>query len=125
VVFFQCMTALLNPVARERQGIKWWPVSYTVAMFSLATVYTATKLNAHSVSFIDNREFPGIDGLLTPGPLGYMWSNSSALCPVPDFTFLMNNWLTDGLMVGPLFGVARVSNSHFSSSSTVVTWFTP
>jgi len=127
VVFFQCMTALLNPVARERQGIKWGPLSYTVVMFSLATVYTATKLNVQSVSFIDNREFPGIDGSIAPGPLGYLWSNSRALCTVPNLMFLMSNWLADGLMVGSLFNVVRVrvSNTYFPSSSTVVTWFTP
>ena len=124
VVFFQCMAALLNPVTRERQGIKWGPVSYTVVMFSLATVYTATRLNVQSISFIDNREFPGI-GLSPPGPLGYMWSNSRTLCTVPNLMFLLNNWLADGLMVSSLFDVSRVFNAQLSSSSTVATWFTP
>lgn len=123
VVFFQCMAALLNPVSRKRQGTKWGPLSYTVIMFSLATVYTATRLNVQSVSAIDNREFPGI-GSLPPGPLGYMWYNSRTLCTVPNLMFLLSNWLADGLMVGSLFDVPRMSHIQFSSSSTVATWFT-
>jgi len=124
VVFFQCMAALLSPVDRRRGGIKWGHVSYTVLMFSLATVYTTTNLNVQSVSFIDNREFPGVEGMLPPGPLGYLWFNSGMLCTVPNLMFLLNNWLADGLMVGSLSDVIQLSNPS-SSSSTDATWFIP
>ena len=125
MVFFQCMAALLNPVDRRRGGIKWGHVSYTVLMFSIATVYTATNLNVQSVSFIDNREFPGVEGVLPPGPLGYLWFNSRVLCTVPNLMFLLNNWLADGLMVGSRFDVVQLSNASSSSSSTDATWFFP
>ena len=119
------MAALLDPVNRRRQGIKWGPVSYTTLMFSLVTVYTATNLNAQSVSFIDNRAFPGIEGVLPPGPLGYLWYNSRVFCTVPNLMSLLNNWLADGLMVGPLFHPVQVSNAGFSSSSTDAMWSIP
>ena len=124
MVFFHCMAALLSPVDRRRGGIKWGHVSYTVLMFSLATVYTATNLNVQSVSFIDNREFPGVEGVLPPGPLGYLWYNSRVLCTVPNLMFLLNNWLADGLMVGSLFDVVQLSNPS-SSSFTDATWSIP
>ena len=124
MVFFHCMAALLSPVDRRRGGIKWGHVSYTVLMFSLATVYTATNLNVQSVSFIDNREFPGVEGVLPPGPLGYLWFNSRVLCTVPNLMFLLNNWLADGLMVGSLFDVVQLSNPS-SSSFTDATWSIP
>ena len=119
------MAALLKPASNRRKVIRWGPVFYTVAMFSIATVYTATNLNVQSISFIDNREFPGIKGFVPPGPLGYLWSNSRVLCTVPNLMFLLNNWLADGLMVGSLFDVTQVSNPHSLFSSTVATWFTP
>ena len=118
------MATLLSPVDRRRGGIKWGHVSYTVLMFSLATVYTATNLNVQSVSYIDNREFPGVEGVLPPGPLGYLWFNSRVLCTVPNLMFLLNNWLADGLMVGSLFDVVQLSNPS-SSSFTDATWSIP
>jgi len=103
VLFFQCMTALLNPVNRAR-GIKWGLVSYTVAMFSFATAFTGLQLDIRSTSFIDNREFPGVKGLLPPGPSGYqlsIWSGGITIAATP--TFLLNYWLADGLLVGSVF----------------------
>ena len=101
VLFFQCMAALLNPANRKRGGIKWGLVSYTAAMFSFATVLTGMQLDIRSISFIDNREFPG-DGVAPPGPLGYqahIWSGVLTL--IPDLMFIMNKWLADAFLVGP------------------------
>ena len=102
VLFFQCMAALLNPANHKRDGIKWGFVYYTAIMFSLATVLTGMQLDIRSISFIDNREFPGVDGVAPPGPLGYqsyIWSGVLTL--VPDLMFIMNNWLADAFLVGP------------------------
>ena len=102
VLFFQCMAALLSPANRKKEGIKWGLVSYTVAMFSFATVLTGMQLDIRSISFIDNREFPGVKGVAPPGPLGYqsfIWSG--ALTLVPNLMFILNNWLADAYLVGP------------------------
>jgi len=104
VLFFHCMGALINPANRRRQGIKWGLVSYTAIMFSFVTIFTAMNLNIQSISYIDNREFPGVGDVLPPGPLGYQWFlYSDALTIVPNLMFLLNNWLADGLLVGSLF----------------------
>ena len=97
VLFFHCLTALFNPVNRKREGIKWGLVSYTAVMFILVTMFTAMYLNILSISYIDNREFPGIEGVTPPGPYGYQ--PSLAVNITPDFMFLLNNWLADGLLV--------------------------
>ena len=109
VLFFQCMAGLLDPVRRRKEGIRWGLVSHTIAMFSFATVYTATNLSVQSITFIDNREFPGIEGVFPPGPIGYQWLNSEVLCVAPDVMFFLNNWLADGLLVS-------------SSYDSVFTW---
>ena len=72
VLFFQCMATLLNPVHRRREGVKWGLVSYTMIMSSVVTVFTAMNLNIQSISYIDDRRFPGIYGF-SPGPFGYQW----------------------------------------------------
>ena len=103
-LFFKCMTALLNPVNRRGEGIKWGLVSYTVVMFSVVTVYTAMNLHMVSISFIDNREFPGAMGDVHPGPYGYFVSiYYKAISVVPNAAFCLNNWLADGLLVSLLF----------------------
>ena len=72
VVFFRRMTALFNPVYRKGEPIKpWWLVCYTVVWFSLATVLMGVNIDLLSIAYIDNREFPGFDGNLPPGPYGY------------------------------------------------------
>ena len=108
VLFFKCMTALINPVYRRGERIKWGLVSYTVVMFILATVLTAMNLHILSISFIDNREFsPSIKGLHI-GPYGYFEViYYKAINVVPNAAFCLNNWLADGLLVSSLFD-ARV-----------------
>lgn len=98
VLFFQCMDALLSPYNKGRT--KWGLVAHATAMFSFVTIYTAMTLNIESISFIDNRNFPGADGVLPPGPVGYQFLiYSKAISIVPNVAFLLNNWLADGLLV--------------------------
>ena len=104
VLFFQCMAALFNPVHRRGERVKWWLVSYTVVMCSVATVLTAMNLYVQSISYIDNRKFPGVGDSPPPGPLGYqVFSNSTPLVIIPNTMFVLNNWLADGLLVSSLF----------------------
>ena len=104
MLFFRCLAALLNPVNRERGGIKWGLVCYTVVMFSCATVVVGTAQNIASVSFIDNRKFPGVGGSFPPGPIGYQAMTCSGTPGIaPSLGFLLNYWLADGLLVSCLF----------------------
>ena len=107
VLFFKCITALLNPVYRRGGSIKWGLVLYSVVMFSLATVFTAMNLDIESISYIDNRNFPGASGVEHPGPLGYFDSiYFKAINIVPNVAYVVSNWLADGFLVSSLFGSA-------------------
>jgi len=107
VLFFNCVTALFNPVYRRGQGIKWGFVSFTVIMFSLATVQTAINLNLLSISYIDNRDYPGVEGESAPGPMGYQGTVSlEPVNVIPYAAIPMNSWLADGLLVGSLCDAA-------------------
>ena len=100
MLFFNCMAALFNPAYRRGEGIKWGLVIYTVIMFSLVTVYTATKDHILSICYIDNREFSDY------GPWGYHEANAySAIFIIARAAFNLNNWLADGLLVSPSFTV--------------------
>ena len=104
VLFFQCMGALLSPVNRKREGVRWGLVSYTVAMFSCATVVSGGAQYFASISFIDNRNFPGIEGVAPPGPLGYQQTICTTKAGTgPSFASCLGYWLADGLLVGHLF----------------------
>lgn len=101
VLFFQCMIALLHPTNRANGGTRWELVAHTAATFTFVTIYTAMTLHIQSISYIDNREFPGTNDVLAPGPLGYQDSISSrAISIVPDLMSLLSQWLADSLMVG-------------------------
>ena len=105
LLFFKCMAALFDPVHRKRDGIKWGIVSYTVAMFSFATVCIGIGLHIHSVSYVDNREFTNPDGTLV-GPYGYQSAvRKKILGIIPNLMYLLNNLLADGLLVRSLFAV--------------------
>ena len=80
------------------------------------------NLDIQSVSYIDNREFPGNDAL-PPGPLGYQYLiYSKAISIVPNLMFLLNNWLADGLLVSFAFTwVPRVAHVSLPYSSIVAT----
>ena len=110
VLFFQCMAALFNPAYRRMGGTRWGLVSYTVAIFSFATVRLAINLDIQSISFIDNRAFPGIEGVVPPEPLGYQsFVFSDVLSIVLDLMPVLNNLLADGLLVSALFDTAFAS----------------
>ena len=105
VLSFKCLAALFNPIYRRGEPIKWGLVSFTMAMFSIATIGTTMNLNVLSISYIDNREYSGVEGVIPPGPIGYRWLISpNALTIVPNIMFFLTNWLGDGLLVGSLFG---------------------
>jgi len=107
VLFFRCMAALLSPIYRRGEGIKWGLVSYTVVMFSLVTIVTGMDLNIQSISHIDNRDFPGVKGKFPPGPYGYLMSiNYKPINLIPTAAFVLNNWLADVFLVGSLFNNA-------------------
>ena len=109
VLFFKCMAALLKPIHLRGDGVKWGLVSYTVVMFLLATVFTATSLTVQSNSYIDNRGLGVVyeNGPRVPyfyGPFEY----ESTTCPrvfgfTPGLMFLFNYWLADGLLVSSPF----------------------
>ena len=106
VMFFQRLGAIFSSTNRARAGTNWGFFAYCMATFSFVTIYTAMNLNLQSISYIDNRGFLGNDQA-PPGPLGYQWLiHNSGLSIVPNFMFMLNNWLADGLLV--------------SSSSTLV-----
>ena len=129
MVAFQCMIGLFNPIHRRGERVKWGLVSYVTAMFSLLTALTAMTSTVFSVSYINNRQFAGVVGLLPPGPFGYTSSISPmAIKFLPDAMAIMNNWLADGLLVSSLFDPAftpQVSNTSPSPNSIVVTSSTP
>jgi hypothetical protein len=100
-------------------------VAHTAAMFAFATIYIATSLDARSISYIDNRDFPGEGDAPPPGPLGYLFSlDWKAIDVIPDVMFLSNNALADGLLVSSGSNpISRVSNVGCHSSSTVATLY--
>jgi len=99
------MVALLNPAYRREEGVKWWLVFYTLAMFLFVTVYTTMNLHIQSMSFIDNRKEP--DYSRFSGPMFYqMVVHKTDFGLVPNVVFNLNNWLADSLLVNPLFDAA-------------------
>ena len=107
MTFFQCIAALFNPVYRRGEPIKWGLVSYTVVMFSLVSAGTAMRLSVQSSSYIDNREFPGTESGLLPGPIGYQGLIvPDAINLAQNIIFALNNWLADGLLVSFLLGTS-------------------
>lgn len=90
---------------------------------------TGMDLNVQSISHIDNRDYPGVDGLIWPGPYGYytlIYFKPINLIPI--VVFVLNNWLADGFLVGASFDARftrPISNISPSSSSIVATWYIP
>ena len=110
VLFFKCMTALLDPTYRRGERIKWGLMSYTVVMFSLATVLTAMNLDIESIAHIDNRNFSRVEAYT--GPYGYLLSiYPKAINVAPNAAFLLNNWLADGFLVSSCFVLRFVHQS--------------
>ena len=113
MLFLKCTAALLNPAYRiGGEPIKWSLVSYTVVMFSLATIQIAVGAHFQSISYIDNREFPGLVGAISPGPIGYsVFVDHEALDILSLVIFFLNAWLADGLLVSSLLDVV---STHLS-----------
>ena len=124
-LFFKCITSLINPVHRRGERIKWGLAFYIIAMFSIVTVFTAANLALQSISYIDNREYSGVNGMSLSGPCGYRkFIYSGAGGVILHLMFLLNGWLADGLLVGSLFDTTfthQGSNPGSSRSSIVVT----
>lgn len=99
ILFFQCMDALFCPSNRVRVGVKWGLAVHTVTMFSFVTAFTVAFLHVEPTAYLDNREFPGIDNVLPPGPFGYLYSMRSITNRIPAFMFVLNQWLADGLLL--------------------------
>ena len=103
VLFFRCMAALFDPAHHRGRGIRWGLISYTVIMFLAGTVVSGMGVNAHSNSYINNREFSGVGDALSPGPLGYQsFIFSDVPTTVSTSMFFLNGWFADGLLVNPV-----------------------
>ena len=119
------MNALLGPKSCMRKGKKWGLVVHTVALFLVTTTSVALSLYTLAVSYINDREFPGGDGI-PPGPFGYP--------DLPKFTVInavafaaiqVNQWLVDGLLVSFMLNSAtKTFNFSCFSSYIVATLFT-
>ena len=120
-LFFRCLSALFNAVNRPRGTIKWPLVAHTVVMFSILTASIALFLDTQSIAFVDNRNTPSDDGLLSPGPGVYQDFHYSKADSVALATMvLLNTLLVDGLLVSLIFkSVPRVFNMACSFSSAV------
>ena len=125
-MFFRCIGVLLSPTSPIRRGMRWALIVHTVAMFLFITIPTGIYLNGLSVMYINNRGFPG-GGKYPPGPIGYIYIISTeATTTVLNAMFPLNQWLADGLLVGPISNlVAWVFNVGHPSSCTVATSSTP
>ena len=93
------MTSLLDPERRPKGGIRWGLVAHTMVLFSVATAFALSNLNLQSVSYVDNREFPDMgDGF--PGPFNWQFFvYNKPIVFFPSIMFIINTWLTDGLLV--------------------------
>jgi hypothetical protein len=117
------MSPLLDPVHHTTKGFKWGLVAHTVAMSLTSTIGFAINRNRFSNSFIDHREFPGVEGY-NSGPTGY-WdfivSNRGAVVDVSYIMFPLNQWLADGFLVSSASdSVAQVPNvGHYFSCIAV------
>ena len=103
VLFSKCTAALFKPAYRRGEGVKWGLVSFTVVMFSSATVVTAMNLHIQSISYIDNREYPGVGVSKDLGPYGYfLFIYYQAINVIPNAAYILNSWLADGFLVSSL-----------------------
>jgi hypothetical protein len=99
-LYFQTIAALVSPFHRKGEGIKWGLVGYSTVMFGLVTTFTAMNVRLQQLSYIDNREFPGVPNVLPPGPIGWsLFMYSKPLVIIPNACFIIANWMADGLLV--------------------------
>ena len=125
VLFFNCLSALLGPANRARSLIKWALVAHVGAMFTFQTISIATQLHIESISYIDNRALPDSDGSGYSGPFAYeflIYNDSISMTSLG--TFLLNNWLADGLLVGPVTNsVTQVFNLSLPPALPLLCYF--
>jgi len=58
------------------------------------------NIRLQQLSYIDNREFPGVAGALPPGPIGWsLLMYAKPLVIVPNACFIIANWMADGLLM--------------------------
>jgi hypothetical protein len=112
------MSALLD---RTRRSIKWGLMAHTMTMFTCVTIYTAGGLYLQSLSYIDDRGFPGVD-TIPAGPIGYQFliitDPLNSICYV---VFYLNQWLADGLLVSSVSKpVVQVSNIDVPSAVSLL-----
>ena len=101
-LFFHCMGVLLSPTNPIKKSVKWALVVHTMLMFSFLTIPVALDLNVASVTYIDDREFPGNEES-SPGPIGWLRILSAkSIGTIFLVMFPFNQWLADGLLVGPV-----------------------
>ena len=71
-------------------------------MFSFLTIPAALDLNVTSITYIDDREFPGNEEF-PPGPIGWLRIlGAKAIGTIFTVMFPLNQWLADGLLVSPV-----------------------
>jgi len=69
------------------------------AYVPFATVHTTMNLNVQFISFIDNREFLGLDGLSLDPLENQAFVLSELSNSIPSLMFLLNWWSANGLLV--------------------------
>ena len=87
---------------------------HNAAMFSIVTICTVVNLDVQSISYVDSREFPGVDGVFPSGPIGYQgFIHSKGISFVATIMFILNNWSADGLLVSSVLDPAPCQSPYF------------
>ena len=101
-LFCQCIIVLLGHINPIKGGMKWALLTHTLVMFVFLTLPVGITLSGYGISYIEGRRFLGY-GEYPPGPLGYGdILNTKAVITVFSIMFPLNQWLADGLLVGPV-----------------------
>ena len=127
-LFFECMTALLNPDNRMRRRVKWVFVIHTVGLFLSITISSAIEGIQRSNAYVDNREYPGVNNVFSSGPFGYLdVSSTSTVGTIEYAAFPLNQWLTDGLLVSVISSskAYELKIGGFFTSFIAATFSTP
>lgn len=124
-LFFQCMGTLLGPDNRMKKGVKWGLVAHTMVMFSFTSIACVIEGRGRIISYVDNREFPGVEGEFPPGPYGFLSERHGPTTPIGILMFPLNQWLADGLLVGIVQNMVVQDFIPLPSSYTVAISFIP
>ena len=125
-MFFQCIGALINPANDTRRNVKLGLLAYTVALFAFSTISLGVTRDLWSTVFIDIRNFPGTEEY-PPGPIGsaFILGANVALTALILFSDVVNQWLSDGLLVSFIWNSAACARYTYSSSYIVAMSFIP